>query len=364
MPRPFPSAPRDWLFNDDDREAHQDRFWAFPVRLVTDGTWAELWRADESCRGGGTCSSVLPVLALHTWVGKRSIYGADASGLHTPWCFLSTRRIARLAGVHVDTVAKVFARLEQLELLQRQRIPAPKHQGGPPRRLYRLAKTLYPEGEQDRHARLPGTVFYGGAWSMLPTASARHLYVALHALDPVLDEESYTAARAESGLERAEMLAEARGRHPLSLGQLARATGLRRSTVQEALDVLRRPIFDAGKLALIDSGETSSQSSWYAPNRWATTWHWGADFLNQPAKVRATQGQLWPVFGERRASADRKRRDAEWRADSRRRSNAGKKAAATRRRREAARLNGHHPPDVKDMPQDMQPDMQPDQGAR
>jgi hypothetical protein len=62
--------PKRWLFNDDDRQKYQESFWRCPVRLVADGTWAKLWRTPGTIRGGGAVTSVLPVLALHTWPEK------------------------------------------------------------------------------------------------------------------------------------------------------------------------------------------------------------------------------------------------------------------------------------------------------
>ena len=63
----MPTPPTVWAFNEADRQEYADRFWRFPTRLVTAGLVAKLWREPGTTRGGGTVSSLLPVLALHTW---------------------------------------------------------------------------------------------------------------------------------------------------------------------------------------------------------------------------------------------------------------------------------------------------------
>ena len=55
---------------------------------------------------------------------------------------------------------------------------------------YRLAAALYPQGDES-YAALPGNLFYGGTWALLPSAAVRHLYTVISGLDPIRDEEAY-----------------------------------------------------------------------------------------------------------------------------------------------------------------------------
>jgi hypothetical protein len=163
----FPD-PKRWLFNDDDRKKYQDRFWQCPVRLVKNGIWATLWRTPGTKRGGGAVTSILPVLALHTWPEKEG-----ATGGWTGPSYLSQRRIARLAGVDKDTVRTAIDRLVSLNIMQVKKQRRAKYEGGY-KTLYRLNISLYPKGDEP-YAKFPAALFYGGTWFMLPSAASRHM---------------------------------------------------------------------------------------------------------------------------------------------------------------------------------------------
>lgn len=331
--------PKQWLFNDDDRERHQGRYWRCPVRLVSDSRrlWAELWREDGTTRGGGAVTSILPILACHVWPG--SMKGAEAGW--TGWVCLSRRRIARLAGLNKDTVGQAFNRLVALGLMQTRREPRGKYLGGY-RTWYRLAASLYPADREDPYAEIPSDLFYGGAWGVLPTAAARHLYVVLACLDPVGNETAYLESILEdthgdmgpwwdlydedplryleydpsegrydsSDLEaklRIDYLAEYRARHPASLAELADYSGMTRATVSSALQVLTTPIFggrqraDSTKqdppLALVIKGDAPARlPTWYVPDRRATTWYFEASWLNDPEKFETLRRERWPTL--------------------------------------------------------------------
>lgn len=338
-------APRDWLFNAADRETYGDSFWSCPTRLVTDGLWAELWRASETCRGGGAVSSVLPVLALHTWTGKRYLAGTDGDKAvgWTTYNHLSYRRVARLAGLTTDTVGAAFARLAALKLLQRRRVPPPARFGGPARQEYRLAETLYPSGDDDRWAKLPGNLFYGALWAMLPTASARHLYVTLACLDPVLDEDAMRAKLVEDGLDDpiGDTLEVIRARHPLSLRAMAEASGMSGSTVEEALGLLQTALFrpkGSRHLAMVGSCEAERAGMrCYFPERGALTWFWKPDAINSRKEVAEMRLDNWPQLAKERDRRAAERQNKQWRADAERtkaereRRKAEEDAAAARR---------------------------------
>ena len=327
--------PEQWQFNDSDRQRHADRYWRCPTRLLHDGTWAHLWREEGTRRGGGAVSSVLPVLALHTWPGKRE----------EGWTYLSRRRIARIAGVNKDTATAAFRRLVDTGLMEVQRRPRARHDGGY-KTFYRLAENLYPRGDEP-YAALTGNLLYGGTWSMLPSPSCRHLYVVIARLDPISDENAYLTKIQEDhpsglpiwdyeeGLEeehagwweyapserdalaRQAFLATVRERQPLSITDLQRHSGLSRSTVIAALQALVTPIFgdratDQGKIppiALIAQGRRPGprKPTWFAPDRRASGWFWNADFLRDPEQVEAARRRHWPQFDAPEAQESRSR---------------------------------------------------------
>jgi hypothetical protein len=283
------------------------------VRLVADGTWAKLWRTPGTIRGGGAVTSVLPVLALHTWPEKD---GATAGW--TGWTYLSWRRIARLAGMDKDTVTTAITRLRADRLLEIDKRPRAKYEGGY-KTYYRLATALYPQGDE-RYAQIPGSLFYGGAWFMLPSPACRHLYVVIACLDPIADERAYLERIAEKtaggwgifaddedeAIEddekrevviKAKILAKRRTSEPQSLSDLGRHSGLQRSTVVKALQVLTTPIFGGREIPLILKGEAAPRTpTWYAPDRRAWDWYWKSDCLNSPADAERERGRLWPFL--------------------------------------------------------------------
>lgn len=63
-------APLGYEFSDKDREAYADRFYAMNPELITSGRYAQLWR-ESGKRGGGVATSMLPIIAIETWLGKK-----------------------------------------------------------------------------------------------------------------------------------------------------------------------------------------------------------------------------------------------------------------------------------------------------
>lgn len=343
------APPKQWLYNEDDRRRHADRYWRCPVRLVKDSSrlWARLWRENGTVRGGGAVTSILPVLATHVW--PESMKGAEPGW--TGWACLSRRRIARLAGLNKDTVSQAFNRLVALGLMQSRREPREKYLGGY-RTWYRLSASLYPTDRDDPYAEIPSSLFYGGAWGILPSAAARHLYVVLACLDPIGNETAYlqsivedyhgtspwwdlyyedphryleyddSAGRYDSkDLEpqlRIDYLAEHRARHPKSLAELADYSGMKRATVSSALKVLTAPVFgghqrsDSPRLyprvALVIRGDASARMpTWYVPDRRAHGWTFAISWLNDPEKFKRLQSDRWPALFRRRGKRARGR---------------------------------------------------------
>jgi hypothetical protein len=334
---PYATVPQVWLFNDQDRATYSGQWWSCPTRLVTGGVWGTLWRDAGTCRGGGIVSSVLPVLCLHTWPGKTQ--GADERGVETAtwtaWTHLSHRRIARLAGVNTEAVGQVFRRLADRALLQSRTVPPPARYGGPPRREYRLPRALYGDGSP--FVQVFGNLFYGGMWSMLPTPAARHLYLTIACLDPVLNDDAMRRQLSEDNHDtdiEPGALAEVRARKPCSLSALAHASGMRLSTVEEALAVLTTPVFDCGdqNISLVAFGPAAHKGMrWVAPDRRANRWDWLPEALNDPRRVEAMRRQMWPAIAARQDATKRRRNAKQVRDDASRRSAAARRGWERRR---------------------------------
>lgn len=316
----YGSAPQEWHFADERREWNGSDEWRCPVELVRSGRWAALWRADETCRGGGTASALLPVLALHAWPGKHSTLGVrnapDPESFEwTGWEYQSHRKLAKLAGISLETVGKTMDRLDDMGLLQRRTVPPPKNQGGRPRTDYRLSRELYSTAGAE-WSPIAREYFYRGLWHVLPDHSVRHLYITLAALDPVRDEASFGERLVESAeyqeLEPADAVEEYRRKHPLSLSDLAEASGMRRSTVDRALPILLQPIFSDGaaRFGLVKSGPAKRQDMrWFAIDRRADGWGWKAQALNvSRERIEALRAKEWPQVAQRQAAAAAKKR--------------------------------------------------------
>jgi hypothetical protein len=322
----MPTPPLNWLFNEAHRQAYAGRFWGCPARLVTSGLWAEFWRAPGTRRGGGGVTPLLPVLALHAWPGQA---GAEAGW--TGWKYLSRRRLATLAGLNKDSVKAACQRLVALNYLEMERRPRARHEGGY-QTFFRLAAILYPQGDEP-YAVLPGNLFYGGTWALLPSSAYRHLYVVLAGLDSIGDEAAYLARIAEdfggdwdhhandhdwaiadpvarAAAIQAKILAAQRARHPLSRRDLVEYSGLGRSAVIEALHALLVPIFGNSAdertghryppIALVKKGEPlPRRPTWYAPDRRAWNRWWPGDLMNARDQIQKKRNQLWPHVVER-----------------------------------------------------------------
>jgi hypothetical protein len=317
--------PQEWRFNEEDRRIYHRRYWRCPVRLVCEGLWAKLWRIPQTTRGGGAITCLLPVLALHTWPERDG-----ATGGWTGWAYLSRRRMAALAGINKDTATHAIRQLVRLGLMEIERRPRAKYEGGY-KTYYRLAAPLYPQADDEPYATIPGALLYGGTWFLLPSPACRQLYVVLACLDPIGDEDAYLeriataigdewsvfADRLDIDLEefeddeeleatvKATLLAQRRESAVVSLSEIEGYAGLQRSTVIEAIQVLTTPMFGNevidGKtyppIPLIVKGPVPPRTpTWYAPDRRAWGWAWNSGLLNTPEQVEARRQQLWPYF--------------------------------------------------------------------
>lgn len=316
--------PKAYEFNELDFENYKQRFWRCPTNLVADelfGSWLEgFWKRTPSA------TSILPVLAIETWPGKKvdalcvdaERLGRQAAEIEppsgtkadqwTPWAYISRRQIAAVAGINKDSVRAALAPLVSYGFVQLQKAQA-RARGGGFKTYFRLRSDLFPE-KGAPHVQFSGSLLYGGMWAMLPTNAARHLYLVLSLLDAVRCEhglaEQVEPQPDEETLEL--ILQKKREAHPLSIADLTRYSGLRRSTLVEAKKVLLSPMFkrDGVRLSPVLSGKAreAGGAHWYAPNRAIVRegWHWSPDVLNDADAMEQKRLTLWPQLASRRNS--------------------------------------------------------------
>ena len=333
-----------WDFNRPDYDKFSEWRWHLPSSVVADGTLAKLWRDDNTSRGGGAAISVLPILALHTM----------HNGPMSQWWSLCQRRLAALSGLSRETVRVAFHQLSRAGLLEYETRKRDAREGGF-KIYYRLRGDLTGSGgtKGSGFARISGGIFYNGAWSLLPCASARQLYVVIAAMDAVKDEDSYVAAASGgrheiqpySGEHRSEFYYQAdeeqyraerahariigagqmcerfdrdnengiaiarailtvrREQDAISMSELARLCGFPRSTAIRAIRYLTTPLFggsqDGGKVyyapvPLVEHDRSPQGTIWYAPNRHAGRWTMGFDRLNDATTRRQIVRARWP----------------------------------------------------------------------
>jgi hypothetical protein len=296
--------PDRWAFNDADfaRYSKSDPdgrlvpYWRCPVALVHGGIWSKLlWRVSphkgRARRGGGAITSVLPVLAAHTFPGKSSAGVASDDPNWTRWKHLSHRKIATLAGVNKDTVTASFRGLRARGFLQTREAPWFDNPNPPHALEYRLQRLfLYPSSGKE-YAEIPLALFYSGLWASLRTPATRQLYLAIACLDPVRNEAAFPLTDrqlAEHG-SRASALEAIRGEHPMTLPLLMGASGLTRNTVRAGLAELTEPRIGPGGVRMAPvrchtaPGDRSRR--WYTINREALTVPWYAAAGAEPARV-------------------------------------------------------------------------------
>lgn len=179
----FPTAQELPRFNDPDYDARHSQFWLMPVRWAEDGTLAALWRPAGTTKGGGAAGAILPLLALVTDAPPP---GQEWSGVQ--YC-QSRERLGVLSGLDADTVSVGMRHLRDMGLLRYSTHPGSKKQHVT---KYQLSARVWAR-EGEPYATFPAILVYGGMWSLLPTPASRQLYLAMLALDPVLDEESWIA---------------------------------------------------------------------------------------------------------------------------------------------------------------------------
>lgn len=201
-----------YRFTARDLRKHAARYWKCPARLIESGQWAALWKG-QSSRGSGAATSVLPVLALHTFPNPH-----QPEAKWTPRFRLTYRRLSALAGVNKSTIRPVFDRLVGLHYarLATRRIPHPNPEEESTRTQvsFRLSHDCYP-AEGEAYTVLRASLFYSGLWASLP-AAARNVWLVLRC-----QGHWWPASASE-------------------LADLGAIAGLSRATLTKALAVLRK----------------------------------------------------------------------------------------------------------------------------
>lgn len=284
-------------------------FWQCPTRLASEGFGLRmLWRAKGTTRGGGTITSLLPVLAMHVFptaaelplkpraLRWREIVPFDPDPAdYTAARVLPMRRLAALAGIDKGSVSPAMNALAEVGLAMLADGPRGRN-GGPPRLHYRLLRHgLYPK-HGERYAEIPSNLLYGGCWSLL-TPAARHLYLVLSCLDPVKSESGLVDYADAAGEDADEMIAEMRARSAVSLDELSGRSGLSRDAVRDALSMLTSSVAGPRRptVALVQRGRGgSNEAFWYRVNRdVAQSVSFPADQLNLRSERKALQRRLW-----------------------------------------------------------------------
>lgn len=283
-----PAPPVEYRFNERDLTRFQTRFYSISRERVESGFLADIRHGLAGVeRPGASC--VLPILALNSWPKPGEQW--------SPSTYLSTRTIAALAGLDKNTTLRAMARLEEVGLLRmgaRERMP---QHGGAYRRPYQLHADCFP-AKGHRFFRLPGTLFYGGTFAMLPVSAARHLLLVVAALDPLYDEAELREHMA-GDYDRDVDASIVRRRHEstATFSRLVELSGLAPSTTQEALRVLMQPVFHADKAKVptipLVRRATGKYGLHYYVAHDSLTYHWDESLLNDRADVRSTRARYW-----------------------------------------------------------------------
>lgn len=248
-------------FSQDEFERNANRFWACPVRLLTDGTLAQLLGSGRG-RGRGIATSLLPVLCLLTWPGKKGVLPtAHADRTWTPEVVVSLRYLSRLAGIDRGSARRGIDRLTELGLA---RVRTVRGVGGHSRIAIQLSATLYADAEE--FTKFPAELIYGGAWSLISSPAARHLLLVIQCNELIHDKDAFLARLYDGGPRHSKLSAERR-RPTLSVRNLGRLADLAPSTVEIGLSTLTRPLpGSASSEALVVVGVDWDGSRWYELN--------------------------------------------------------------------------------------------------
>jgi hypothetical protein len=209
------------------------KFWHMPVRLVRtldadrETLWSKLWHECE------VTTTVLPLLAAPMWPRDGAPW--------TDWRRITHRDTAKKLGTSPTTVGKVLRLLMAREGLETRLVPH-AHDARRSVTEYRLAAWLYAADEH--FVRVPFARILSGYWAALPGHAARHLLLALEALDPIQDAPAFVRKfghqRDEDEERGKEVVDEMRDRAWRSDSQLSRLTGIHRKHVAHLLPLLER----------------------------------------------------------------------------------------------------------------------------
>lgn len=242
---PFPE-PTEFRFSAEAFAAHRHRFWRLPERLVTSTLWPALWKAHPAL------TAILPAFALHAYPREDAPFA--------PWVSVPERHVATLCGLDRKTVSRALASGVRVGVMEREVI---QHPSRPAVRMhrYRLAGELFAR-RGEPFVKIPAALLFGGAWALVPSLGARHLYLTLAALDPVRDVAAFedavvarlvlehTEARADATDDKEEAadywhmwavgeveaaLNDARASRLYTVSDLAALSGLARASVRDSV---------------------------------------------------------------------------------------------------------------------------------
>jgi hypothetical protein len=241
---------------------HRTRFWRMPQKLVADGLLRDLWLS-----GHRTAPSLIPLLALKAFPGKKNPPGLPTTGRNwTDFALLSHRQIARVCGVHPDSVTKSLKMLENLKKAKRV-----KRLGHAQAISLHLSFHVQPH-QKLPYAEIPGSLLYGGIWASLGSDATRLLYLIIAGLQFVRNERALRAyiqreyceafdQNSDDGLPEGiiyEILREMRQEHPITIAELRQYSGLSEGSIREGLKVLTNPLPNSstkGRIVLVEKGD-------------------------------------------------------------------------------------------------------------
>ena len=277
-------------------------------------------------------SSLLPVLALHAYPNKkRDDLEVDVarSGGATPidtqrgkserwttWSRLNFRAAAALSGISINSVRKALSALEAHRLLETYQ-GTRAHDDAGRRVYYRLDRALFPVPNEP-HRHFCASLIYSGIWSLLPTASARHLYLILMCCDPVYHEDGFSKFGETTVYpgEPSDFVLEKRWRHPLSDNRLRTLSGIGRDQLREAKQILLTRSLGTEQRSLVRTGDCWQDDDFYArgpypADKWygidpvvPKLWPWSIEDMNRWLEeadvLEAERVKYWPVRERRR----------------------------------------------------------------
>jgi hypothetical protein len=149
------------------------RYWKLSERFVNE-RWVQLWNLHQSI------TSLLPLYAVDQ-------YPAQGERWTRPITH-PERHVAALVGIDRETVSLALEAGHEAGVWRLDGNAQPGRRA----RGCSVSEECYRRSGEE-YVKIPATLVYGGTWGLIPTPAARHLYLALAALDPIHDVEAYAS---------------------------------------------------------------------------------------------------------------------------------------------------------------------------